>query len=183
MLRFNDLRGVVIGTLLAAAGCSRSDSSPAPDPAATHPPATKPQGASSSSSAPLVLARGIRFVKAEAEEDVAKLVRVERARAVADGRDLVVYVGARWCEPCQRFHDAAKRGELDSEFPELTILEFDIDDDRERIVSAGYTSRLIPLFVYPGSDGRASERRFEGGIKGNGAVGDITPRLKRLLGK
>jgi len=130
-----------------------------------------------------VLARGIRFVKAEPGEDVAKLVRAEREKAAADGRDLVVYVGAKWCEPCQRFHKAAERGELDDEFPTLTLLEFDLDEDRDRITAAGYTSRLIPLFVVPAEDGRASDRRFEGGVKGEGAVANITPRLRKLLAK
>ncbi len=130
-----------------------------------------------------MLARGIRFVKAEPGEDVAKLVRAEREKAAADGRDLVVYVGAKWCEPCQRFHKAAERGELDDEFPTLTLLEFDLDEDRDRITAAGYTSRLIPLFVVPAEDGRASDRRFEGGVKGEGAVANITPRLRKLLAK
>src|SRR5690606_3139639 len=116
-------------------------------------------------------------------EDVAKLVRAEREKAAADGRDLVVYVGAKWCEPCQRFHKAAERGELDDEFPTLTLLEFDLDEDRDRITAAGYTSRLIPLFVVPAEDGRASDRRFEGGVKGEGAVANITPRLRKLLAK
>jgi thiol-disulfide isomerase/thioredoxin len=129
-----------------------------------------------------VLARGIRFVKA-GSGDVAQLVRAEREKAAADGRDLIVYVGAKWCEPCQRFHRAAQGGELDADFPELTILEFDLDEDRDRIVAAGYSSKLIPLFVMPGADGRASERRFEGGVKGERAVANITPRLRKLLVK
>lgn len=129
---------------------------------------------------PLVLARGVRFVKAEGGE-VAALVRKERERAAADGRTLIVYAGATWCEPCQRFHQAALRGELDDEFPALSILEFDVDVDRERLVQAGYASKLIPLFVLPNADGRASSRRFEGGIKGDGAVRNIVPQLKQLV--
>ncbi len=181
MLRVVRIFGLV-GLVAAVLGCGRSE--PKPDPSTTTTTAQPSASASAPSTPPLILARGVRFVKAESgERDVAKLVRDERARAKADGRDLVVYVGATWCEPCQRFHEAAKRGELDGEFPELTILEFDLDDDRDRIGRAGYVSKLIPLFVMPGEDGRASSRRFEGGIKGNGAVGDITPRLQKLLTK
>jgi hypothetical protein len=169
-----------------ASGCSRAESTPAPDPAP--PPASPaapkaPASGAGGSGAPLVLARGIRFVKPSAENDVAKLVMAERVRAADDGRDLVVYVGAKWCEPCQRFHEAAKRGELDADFPELTILEFDLDEDRERINAAGYSSKLIPLFVLPGADGRGTERRFEGGVKGDGAVAQLAPRLRKLLAK
>ena len=168
---------------LFASGCSRAESSSSagPDPAdpAGH---AKPAASNTNTGAPLVLARGVRFVKA-GEGDVAQLVRAEREKATADGRDVIVYVGAKWCEPCQRFHQAAQRGELDADFPELSILEFDLDEDRDRINAAGYTSKLIPLFVRPGADGRASERRFEGGVKGERAVASITPRLRKLLEK
>jgi hypothetical protein len=176
--------------LLAA--CTRVESSgpgpseQKPKPAATLAPSTSGVTATSATdktSTPLVLARGVRFVKAGPDSDVAKLVRTEREKTRADGRDLIVYVGAKWCEPCQHFHAAALRGDLDGEFPDLSILEFDLDEDRDRIVLAGYMSKLIPLFVYPAEDGRMSERRFEGSVKGTGAVSNISPRLHELLAK
>ena len=178
-------RLAVVIAWVAALGCSRAEPTPtggaSPEPAA--PEGAKPAAsAPAHEGAPLVLARGIRFVKAEGGE-VSQLVRTEREKAASDGRDLIVYVGAKWCEPCQRFHQAALRGELDGEFPNLNILEFDLDEDRDRIVAAGYSSKLIPLFVMPGPDGRASARRFEGGVKGERAVANITPRLRKLLEK
>jgi thiol-disulfide isomerase/thioredoxin len=94
---------------------------------------------------------------------------------------LVVYVGATWCEPCRYFHDAAAAGALDETFPGVTILEFDYDADIQRLEPAGYGSNTIPLFVIPRADGTASERRFQGSIKGPAAVQNIVPRLKRLL--
>lgn len=183
-LRVRLFRSVLASVIVvgACSGCSKTEasSSPTPDPAESSRAKSAPSNAPGPT-APLVLARGVRFVKAGPENDVAKLVRSERERAAADGRDLVVYVGAKWCEPCQRFHEAAKRGDLDGDFPELTILEFDLDEDRDRITAAGYMSKLIPLFVMPAEDGRASGRRFEGGVKGDGAVANITPRLRKLL--
>src|SRR6185503_15229269 len=95
-------------------------------------------------------------------EDVATIVRPELERARKDGKDLLVYVGATWCEPCQRFHHAAEKGELDAVFPRLRVLEFDLDRDGERLAVAGYVSKLIPLFVAPNDDGTASARRIEG---------------------
>ncbi len=165
---------------VAALGCSRAEStSTGPDP--TSAPSGKPAAsAADNGGAPLVLARGIRFVKADSG-DVPQVVRTERERAATDGRDLIVYVGAKWCEPCQRFHQAAQRGELDEDFPNLTILEFDLDEDRDRVFAAGYSSKLIPLFVKPGPDGRGSPVRFEGGVKGERAVANITPRLRKLI--
>lgn len=103
--------------------------------------------------------------------------------AAAPGRDVVVYVGATWCEPCGYFHRAVVDGQLDAGFPRLTILEFDADLDEARLRDAGYTSQMIPLFVRPGADGRATERRMEGSIKGDGAVAELTPRLRALLAK
>ncbi len=95
---------------------------------------------------------------------------------------MVVYVGATWCEPCQRFHRAALNGELDAQFPRVTLVAFDADRDGERLAAAGYAwKKYIPLFALPGPDGRASGNQFEGGIKGEGAVSYLAPRLRALL--
>ena len=108
-------------------------------------------------------------------------MRAALARATAAKRMLVVYVGATWCEPCQGFHHAVERGELDAEFPTLTLLEFDLDRDRERLAADGFVSKYIPLFALPALDGTASGKQIEGGIKGDGGVGFIRPRLKEML--
>jgi thiol-disulfide isomerase/thioredoxin len=124
----------------------------------------------------------VRVIKAPPGPlDVPTIVKDEIGRAKSEGRDLVVYVGASWCEPCQRFHRAVEKGELDAAFPKLTLLEFDRDRDGDRLDEAGYTSNLIPLFAMPNPDGRASGRGMEGSIKGDGAVGEITPRLRALI--
>ena len=115
------------------------------------------------------------------EGSVDSIVRGALDGARAEGRTLVVYVGATWCEPCQYFHRAAQRGDLDAAFPRMTLLEFDLDKDRERLVAAGYTSKYIPLFALPGPDGTASGKQVEGGIKGEGAVGYISGRLQQML--
>lgn len=96
-------------------------------------------------------------------------------------RRLVVYVGATWCEPCQAFHEAVERGELDDALTGVRLLEFDSDRDGERLRSAGYGGRYIPRFVLPQPDGRGGDRRMEGGIKGEGAVANIMERLGPLL--
>jgi thiol-disulfide isomerase/thioredoxin len=112
---------------------------------------------------------------------VDSIVRDALAGARAEGRTLVVYVGATWCEPCQSFHHAAERGELDATFPRLTLLAFDLDRDRERLVAAGYTSKYIPLFALPGPDGAASGKQIEGGIKGEGVIAFLSTRLRQML--
>ena len=180
-----------LGSLLGLAfGCGRSaEPEPKPTleptahasvvaPAATTAPAPPAPGGG-----PLVLARGVRIVHAGGGSDASRVVRDERERAKSDGRDLVVYVGAKWCEPCKYFHKAAEKGDLDGEFPDLTLLEFDLDEERERLTTAGYVGQYIPLFAMPGPDGRASDRKFEGSVKGQAAVANIAPRLRSLLAK
>lgn len=124
----------------------------------------------------------VEFIAA-APGDVATQIKDERAKMQKRNRTLVVYVGATWCEPCQRFHRAAQAGKLDKDFPRLSLLEFDLDADGERLQKAGYHPAYIPFFGMPGDDGRATERSFEGSIKGEGAVDDIKPKLQELIGK
>jgi hypothetical protein len=125
---------------------------------------------------------GLHVEDVAAGGEVDAVVRKALASATARRRHLVVYVGATWCEPCQRFHHAAQNGELDSQFPDVDILAFDADRDGERLAAAGYTwKKYIPLFALPGEDGRASGKQFEGGIKGEGAVSYLAPRLQALL--
>lgn len=190
------LRIATLSLVTCLVGCSHPEAEPRPkpttatgpsEPARAAPDEAKAPAAPSSSPSstgsysPLVLARGLRMVHAPAGDDAARIVREARTREAADGRDLVVYVGARWCEPCQRFHRAAESGALDAEFPRLSVLEFDLDEDRERLQGAGYSSQFIPLFVMPGDDGRGTSKRFEGAVKGERAVGNIAPRLRAIL--
>jgi hypothetical protein len=158
--------GLVAGIAFGAAACDRG----APEPAAA---SARDAGASARA--------GVAFVEARPDGEVAPLVLDALSEAARERRTVVVYVGATWCEPCQRFHEAARRGELDAEFPSLTLLEFDLDRDRDRLARAGYTAKYIPLFVLPATTGLASDQMLSGGIKGEGAVGFIAPRLKALL--
>ncbi len=124
--------------------------------------------------------RGVEMVPAGAG-DVPTLVKMELARAANDRRQLLVYVGATWCEPCRRFHQAAAQHQLDRDFPSLRLLEFDNDRDGARLAMSGYSGQYIPMFARPGADGRGSGRQIEGSVKGDGAVGEIVPRLRALL--
>jgi thiol-disulfide isomerase/thioredoxin len=113
--------------------------------------------------------------------EVDAVVREALVAATAEGRRVVVYVGATWCEPCQDFHHAVDRGELDQPLAGIRFVEFDSDHDGARLEAAGYGGRLIPRFVLPDAQGRGSEHRIEGGIKGSGAVAHIMERLGPLL--
>jgi len=124
----------------------------------------------------------VKWVDAPPEtKDVAALVRATAAQAKASHRRLVVYVGASWCEPCQAIHQAAASGKLDLAFPDLEVLAFDLDRDREALDQAGYASDLIPLFAVPLPEGRAGPRRAQGGLKRGDNVTYLTDKLRTLL--
>jgi thiol-disulfide isomerase/thioredoxin len=118
-----------------------------------------------------------------ADGAVAQLVEKEVRRATPDGRRVLVYVGATWCEPCRRFHEAVQRGALDAQFGNLRLVEFDLDKDGDRLRDAGYTPKLIPLLALPAKDGFATGKQMEGSVKGDGAVDQMVPRLSALLQK
>lgn len=123
----------------------------------------------------------VELIPTEKTENVAGLVAPEVARAAKDGKKLVVYVGAVWCEPCTKFHDAAAKGELDAGFGDVRFIMFDLDRDQKALDRAGYSSEMVPLFAIPKPDGTASGKKIEGSIKGDGAVTNISPRLRKLV--
>jgi thiol-disulfide isomerase/thioredoxin len=123
----------------------------------------------------------LELVDAPAVQDAAALIAKEIVNAEHAHKRLLVYVGASWCEPCRRFHEAAASGKLDDKFGQLRLLVFDADRDSDALAKADYSWRLIPLFALPLADGRSSGRQIEGSIKGDGAVDQIAPRLQSLL--
>ena len=125
--------------------------------------------------------RKIDWVHPPDEVPVASFVEKEEKRAMADQRRVLVYVGATWCEPCRRFHEAVGKGALDGTFGHLRLVEFDLDKDQVRLRDAGYDPKLIPLLAVPAPDGFATGKQMEGSIKGDGAVDQMVPRLASLL--
>ncbi len=123
----------------------------------------------------------IEWIKAPPGEDVGAVVKRELERALVDKKTLLVYVGAKWCEPCTRFHHAAERGDLDGVFIDVRLVEFDLDVDAERLAVAGYQSKMIPLFAIPNENGTGSGKQIEGSIKGEAAVMNLRNRLEPLL--
>lgn len=102
--------------------------------------------------------------------------------ADASGKRVIVYVGASWCEPCQRFHKALESGELDESLAGTKFIEFDADRDLTELRAAGYASKYIPLFSLPDQSGHASGKAIEGSVKGDSAVREsLVPRLLALL--
>lgn len=167
-------------SLLTTLACPAAPA-PAQGEQAQDQPSTPNPAASTPERSALEARNRPEFVLAPESGEVVELVRAELERARADDRLLLVYVGASWCEPCQYFHAAVEDGTLDDSLAGVRLLEFDLDRDRDRLVAAGYSSRMIPLFVVPRPDGHAGPRRTEGGVKGVAAVEQLRERLVALL--
>lgn len=140
------------------------------------PPESKPAPAQAAAAA---ASSKPRFVPTTETGDVAE--QVKTVVGASGDETVVVYVGASWCEPCQTFHAALERGELDASLAGVKFMEFDSDRDNARLEAAGYGGRLIPRFAMPGPDGRFGGKKIEGGIKGDGAVDHILKRLLPML--
>lgn len=117
----------------------------------------------------------IRVIGAAQDSDALSLIRTERLRAKAEGRVLVVYVSATWCEPCKKLKEEIDAGRLDDRYGKTTLLAFDADKDIDRLGSAGYTFKFVPYVALPGADGRPAETQE--------ATGKGANAWRELLGK
>lgn len=145
-----------------------------------------PYGASSDGAKPSpaparVASNKPEFVAGNPEGEIPPVVSSHRETVTAGGGEVVVYVGASWCEPCKKFHDAVERGQLDDRLAGVRFVEYDADRDADRLAAAGYDGRLIPRFAVPGADGRFGGSKIEGGTKGDDAVEHIMARLEPML--
>ncbi|MBS2015248.1 MAG: thioredoxin family protein [Deltaproteobacteria bacterium] len=133
-----------------------------------------------SSSAPAVPRKpgeGIKVVNAPADGDAISTIRTARLQAKAEGRVLVVYVSATWCEPCRRMKDEIHAGRLDDALGKTTLLAFDADKDGDRLASAGYKFSFIPFVALPSADGHPADS-LEAKGKGSNAWRELLGKLE-----
>ena len=168
-LRWVGVLGAALSSLTALAGCGTTEPTP---------PIKESSKPSPSATAP---AGHVEWVKLPMGVSAPDFVRAEASRAEHEKKKLLIYVGASWCEPCQRFHKAAEAGELDNAFGDLRFIDLDNDANEAEIEALDCKSKLIPLFAVPNSEGKCADRRVEGGIKGDGAVAYISPKLRAMV--
>jgi thiol-disulfide isomerase/thioredoxin len=120
-------------------------------------------------------------VEAAQDTDALSLIRTKRLEAKAEGRVLVVYVGATWCEPCKRFKAEMSSGRLDERYGKVTLLAFDADKDGDRLGAAGYSYRFVPFVALPGVDGHPSDTQQATG-KGGEAWRELLGKLDTWQG-
>ena len=159
-------------------GCRKSPAEPAPTPASKSPGRT---ATGVSAAWPADKRADWLPCPLGPTEPLLPWLAAESARATAEHQAPLIYVGATWCEPCRRFHAAVLSGALNPSLPGVRFLELDADRHAQGIREAGCESQYIPLFAVPGPDGRCSPLRAAGGVKGDGALGFILPRVQALL--
>lgn len=128
-----------------------------------------------SSADPSAPRRRVKIVEAAQDSDALSLVRTKRLEAKAEGRVLVVYVSATWCEPCKRLKAELESGRLDERLAKVTLLAFDADRDGDRLGAAGYSYRFVPYVALPGADGHPADSQQ--------ATGKGGEAWRELLGK
>lgn len=122
-------------------------------------------------------AKGVFVDVAAQDTDALSLIRTKRLEAKAEGRVLVVFASASWCEPCRRLKDEVHSGRLDGKLPNITLLAFDADNDKERLAGAGYTFQFIPFVALPGPDGHPVGTAEAKG-KGSNAWREVVAKLE-----
>jgi thiol-disulfide isomerase/thioredoxin len=135
------MRNLALAFALALTACPSP--SPTPTPTSTPTPA------------------GPRFITVPTDADVLSAIRTETQRAKKEGRVALVYLGATWCPPCRRLHDAIESGAGNAKLANVTLLAFDVDRDGDRLDALGYKSKYIPFFAVPRPDGRASDQKMD----------------------
>ncbi|HEU4409368.1 MAG TPA: hypothetical protein VFS43_29180 [Polyangiaceae bacterium] len=155
---------------------------PAPRPAVTAPgaAAAAPSPAAGGATAPSASAeprRAPHFVEMPAETGLLDAIRGEARAAGAAGETLVVYVGARWCKPCQHFERALASGKLDASLAGLRLLHVDLDTRGAELGAHGYATKVIPYFVVPTAKGAPSARKFSTEAMGGEVVDQIVAGL------
>jgi thiol-disulfide isomerase/thioredoxin len=160
-----------------AVGCNNNNTpSPKPSISGDGPGATTATSTTTSTSTSTsATSSGPKLMSASQDTDALTAIRTERLKAKADGRVLVVYVSATWCEPCKRFKEELSSGRLDERLSKVTLLAFDADKDLDRLGAAGYTFKFVPFVALPGADGRPSDSQE--------ATGKGSSAWRELLGK
>lgn len=168
------------------AGCRRERPNPAAERAAASAmdppnPVEQPGHSAGRFVGPIAPERRVRVVEAPRAGEVAAIMNARMAAEAKSDRPVLLYVGASWCEPCERFHRAADAGELDDALGDVTFVAFDLDRDRDRLRRAGYAPSFVPHFHLPNADGTASSEMTEGSVKGSRGVDVVVPRIRALL--
>ena len=118
----------------------------------------------------------LEIVEATEDSDAVSLIRSKRLEAKARSRVLIVYVGAKWCEPCRRFKAEVASGRLDERLGKTTLLAFDADRDTDRLGAAGYSFKFIPFVALPRADGQPADATQATG-KGGEAWRELLDKL------
>lgn len=170
------MRALAIAALAVLVACNPS-SSPRPSAGAESSATPAPKVTAAATTGEASASRGkLQVLVATADSDALSAIRTERLKAKAEGRVLVVYVSATWCEPCKRLKEEIAAGRLDERLGKTTLLAFDADKDVDRLRSAGYSFAFVPFVALPGADGHPADTQEATG-KGGSAWRELLDKL------
>lgn len=169
---------------LGVGGCERNPDAPpiasvgAPVAGPAAPPKTAmpvaaPSAPVAATGAPEAPKRAPHFVEVPTDAGLLDTIRGETRAAESAGETLVVYVGARWCKPCQHFERALASGRLDASLAGLRLLHVDLDARGAELGAHGYATNVIPYFTVPTAKGTPSARKFSTDAMGTEVVEQI----------
>lgn len=157
------IRSVAVLLTVLLVACTRErerPDPPVPEPSQPAAPTTVlPSSSGSTQPTPSsnVAVAGLSFLVPPDDLELGAFLRSARLKQKAEGRLLVVYVGAPWCPPCRRFHAASHGGELDAKLSHVALVELDADRDADRLAGLGYVFKNIPYFAVVGPAGKAAK--------------------------
>ncbi len=170
-------RSSVFQVALLALACNPSSSSRTVDGAGSAPAVVSPTPSAANVAPTSAPSSGRpKIVVASEDSDALTLIRTKRLEAKAEGRVLVVYVSATWCEPCRRMKRELDSGRLDDRLAKITFLAFDADKDMDRLVAAGYSFKFVPFVALPAVAGEPAESQQATG-KGGEAWRELLAKL------
>jgi thiol-disulfide isomerase/thioredoxin len=169
------VRALAIAALAVLVGCNPS-SSPRPSAGAESSATPAPKVTAATTEEASASRGKLQVLAATADSDALSAIRTERLKAKAEGRVLVVYVSATWCEPCKRLKEEIAAGRLDDRLGKTTLLAFDADKDVDRLRSAGYSFEFVPFVALPGADGHPADTQQATG-KGGSAWRELLDKL------
>jgi len=110
--------------------------------------------------------------------------QVQKNVAAASAQHLrpIVYIGAKWCDPCRAIHRYQSDARMRDAFSGTYVIELDLDDWKEEDLKAmGYRAGAIPVFIAVDTTGHASGPTIDGGAWGDNIPENMAPPLKKFF--
>jgi hypothetical protein len=153
------VRAALCLVTLAAVGCQ---SRPSP----TQPPAG---------------ARGFELDEVAPGRPLAVVLSDGAAKAKAKGLRPFLYIGATWCQPCQKLHRSLDDERMVDAFRGTYVIHLDLDAWERELPSVGLRVAQVPVFFQLDAQGKPTGKSLDGGAWNEDVPAEMAPPLKRFF--